>query len=61
MPNDRFSVGIKNVMIANKVLQKEKIEILESNIGGKFGRKLEYYSHEGEIKVDFLKGNIQII
>ena len=58
--NDRFSVGTKNVMIANKVLQNEKIAVLESNIGGNFGRKLIFYTHKGVIKVDILKSTPKI-
>ncbi len=55
---DQFGIGSKNIRIAQKVLQKEKITILESNTGGNFGRKLVFDTYEGKIKVDVLKSNI---
>jgi len=45
------SLGLENVNIARKILQKEKIEIKSEDVGGHLGRKVIFDVHNGHLMV----------
>ena len=49
--NNDSGLGIENVNIARKILQKEKIEIKSEDIGGYLGRKVIFDVHNGHLMV----------
>lgn len=49
------SVGPKNSLIAEQILQKENIRIIQKRIGGNVGRKIIFYTDTGEVFVKLLK------
>ncbi len=48
-------IGEANFTIAKKTLEKIKLHIVSQSIGGKLGRKVQFYPATGEIKVKFLE------
>lgn len=45
------NIGRKNIMLAKKYLKKNKINIVNDDTGGYFGRKILFNTHNGEILV----------
>lgn len=48
-------VGNQNIDMAFTILEKEKIRLVTSHVGGSLGRKLLFYSHTGEVFVQRVK------
>ncbi len=51
LENNNSALGIENVNIARKVLQKEKIKIQSEDIGGNLGRKVIFDMNTGHLMV----------
>lgn len=49
---EQFGVGRKNVLSAFETLERERLRVAASDVGGDRGRKLVYLTHTGEV---FLK------
>jgi chemotaxis protein CheD len=49
------SVGDRNIMLARDILGDERIPILGSDVGGKFGRKVIFFTDSGSVLVRKLK------
>lgn len=52
------SIGKQNIIAAIQTLNREKLKILSSDIGGLKGRKLYLVTHSGEVFVSKLKEQI---
>lgn len=52
------SIGKQNIIAAIQTLNREKVKILSSDIGGSKGRKLFLLTHSGEVFVSKLKEQI---
>lgn len=50
-----FRVGERNAELAIMVLEKEKIQIQSSSLGGPYGRKLHFFTDTGDVYLHFLK------
>ncbi len=50
----QFHIGDRNITIAKEVLEEEKIPIVSSSVGGKQGRKIIYYTNNGEVMHRFI-------
>ncbi|MEW6601361.1 MAG: chemotaxis protein CheD [Nitrospirota bacterium] len=46
-----FSIGRRNIFIAEDLLREERIPIVTGDVGGKFGRKLIFNSESGRVMV----------
>jgi chemotaxis protein CheD len=52
--NRKFSpknIGLKNIMVARKILAREKINIVSEDVGGEKGRKIVFNTDTSEIAV----------
>ncbi len=50
-----ISVGEQNVKMALKTIEKEKLKLMASDVGGHLGRKLYYYTHTNAVFIKRLK------
>lgn len=54
---NKFNIGLRNVEIAIQTLKEKKINILNSSIGGNYGRKIIYYTQTGEVIHRLIQNN----
>lgn len=54
-----FNIGLRNIELARKVLSEENIPIISSSVGGKFGRKILFFSDTGEVRLKYVGKNNQ--
>ncbi|MDA8088608.1 MAG: chemotaxis protein CheD [Nitrospiraceae bacterium] len=50
------SVGQQNVKTALRVIEKEKLQLRSSDVGGRSGRKLYYHTHTNVVYIKLLNG-----
>ena len=55
--SQEFSVGDRNIQCAMSILKKEKIKIIEKDVGGDLGRKIKFNSHTGAVTKKILQTN----
>jgi chemotaxis protein CheD len=53
--NTQFHIGRGNIEIAMEILQDKKIPVVSSSLGGKFGRKIVFRTHTGEVRHLYIK------
>lgn len=53
--NNHFSVGLRNIELAEKVLKELNIPIIAQSTGGKYGRKIIFNSGTGEVSQRYVK------
>ena len=46
----QFHIGERNIKLAMEMLEELRIPIVAKSVGGKLGRKIEYYTLTGEVK-----------
>ena len=46
---DTTSIGQKNIEIAMEIIRKESLRLMVSDVGGKLGRKVHFYTHTGKV------------
>lgn len=51
---DAFNIGIKNILIARKMLSQLQIPIMSQDVGGHSPRKLIFQTNTGTVKMDLL-------
>lgn len=49
MNNDSASIGQKNIEIALEIIRNENLHLAVSDVGGKMGRKVHFYTHTGKV------------
>ena len=54
-----FQIGERNIKLAWESLEELKIPILSSSVGGKYGRKIIFNTHTGEVKQKYVKREIK--
>ncbi len=55
--NNQFSIGERNVEVANTMLKEYKIRIYSSSTGGKLGRKIIFNTETGEVMHRFIQNH----
>lgn len=53
--HDRETVGRQNVITSSKAIERERLNLVSSDVGGEFGRKILFYTHTGEVLLKRLK------
>lgn len=48
-PNRSPTVGRQNIQFASETLRQEGLQLVGSDVGGRQGRKLLFYTHTGEV------------
>ncbi|MFA5074278.1 MAG: chemotaxis protein CheD [Nitrospirota bacterium] len=56
-----MNIGERNIMLAQDMLQEEKIPVISSDVGGKTGRKIIYDTSTGNVFVKKLANQIDDI
>jgi chemotaxis protein CheD len=56
---NQFHIGDRNIIIAKEILEEAKIPITGSSVGGKFGRKIIFFTHTGEVLHRFI-GDVKL-
>jgi chemotaxis protein CheD len=46
---DTASIGQKNIDIAREIIKNENLQIIVSDVGGRMGRKVHFYTHTGKV------------
>lgn len=59
--NAAMNIGARNILIAQDVLERERIPIMSSDVGGKTGRKIVYDLYTGSVLVKRLHMQIDDI
>lgn len=54
-----FQIGERNIKLAFDILYEMKISIVSSSVGGKFGRKIIFNTHTGEVKQRYVKREVK--
>jgi chemotaxis protein CheD len=49
MNEDTASIGQKNIEIALEIIRDEDLQLTISDVGGKMGRKVHFYTHTGKV------------
>jgi chemotaxis protein CheD len=52
--NASFNIGARNIEIALATLNEQSIPIVAKSVGGKFGRKILFFSETGEVRMKFV-------
>jgi chemotaxis protein CheD len=47
--DETASIGQKNIEIALEIIRNERLQIVVSDVGGKMGRKVHFYTHTGKV------------
>lgn len=55
--NSHFNIGQRNIEMAFKTLEEQKIPILAQSTGGTFGRKIIFNTGTGEVIQNYIKKN----
>ena len=53
-----LSVGRQNIEIALEVIAEVGLRLIVSDVGGKVGRKLRFYTHTGEVLLKRMAGSV---
>ena len=56
--NNQFQIGDRNIKVAQEMLRDYGIAIAGSSLGGKLGRKIEFNTQTGEVKMKFIEKQI---
>ncbi len=51
----QFHIGQRNIEVARIMLEEMKIPILSSSVGGKLGRKIEFYTSTGDVRQKYVQ------
>ena len=54
----QFHIGERNIKLAMEMLEELRIPIVAKSVGGKLGRKIEYYTLTGEVKQRYIDRTI---
>ena len=54
--SDFFLIGERNIEIAYAILEKENIPVISANVGGKYGRRIQFFTDTGDVYLNFIKG-----
>ena len=49
MNDETASIGQKNIAIALEIIRNESLQLTVTDVGGKMGRKVHFYTHTGKI------------
>jgi chemotaxis protein CheD len=49
-----FNIGKRNIELAFNTLVELKIPVISSSVGGKFGRKILFFSDTGEVRLKYV-------
>ena len=52
--NVSFEIGSRNIELAKSILLEKEIPIISTSVGGKFGRKIMFYSNTGEVRLKYV-------
>ncbi|MFP4090716.1 MAG: chemotaxis protein CheD [Cyclobacteriaceae bacterium] len=50
-----FNIGRRNVVLAKEILGSLGIEIVASSLGGDLGRKIQFYTGTGEVRMKYIQ------
>lgn len=53
--NQHFNIGQRNIEIASEKLKELDIRIVAKSVGGKLGRKIQFNTMTGEVKMKFIE------
>ena len=51
----QFHIGARNIEVARLFLEEKKIPIVSSSVGGKLGRKIEFFTSNGEVRQKYVQ------
>lgn len=51
----QFHIGARNIEVARLFLEEKKIPIISSSVGGKLGRKIEFFTSTGEVRQKYVQ------
>lgn len=51
----QFHIGLRNIEVAKQILEEKKIPIINSSVGGKLGRKIEFVTSSGEVRQKYVQ------
>lgn len=52
--NASFNIGLRNIEMGINQLQEHNIPIISKSVGGKFGRKILFYTGTGEVRMKYV-------
>lgn len=55
-----FNVGLRNIELAMEMLDKLNIKIIAKSVGGKNGRKIQFNTYDGSVKMKFVENSSNI-
>ncbi len=53
--NNQYTVGEKNYMIAQEILNNERITVIASSVGGTYGRKILFNTQTGGVRQKYIR------
>jgi chemotaxis protein CheD len=51
----QFHIGLRNIEVAKAMLEEMKIPIVSSSVGGKLGRKIEFFTGTGDVRQKYVQ------
>jgi len=59
--NSIFSIGSRNIILAQETLKNEKIPIVSFSVGGHLGRKVIVYTATGEVFISQIRQDVEVV
>ena len=53
-----FNIGARNIELAYDFLEKLRIPIMAASVGGKTGRKIQFNTFDGSVKMKFVQTSV---
>lgn len=54
----QFQIGKRNIQLANEILDDENIPVVSSSLGGKYGRKIIFFTDTGDVKQKYVQRQV---
>ena len=59
--NDLMRIGERNIEAVKRELKRHRVKIVAQDVGGNYGRTIEFYSENGMLSVKTIGHGIRVI
>lgn len=54
----QFDIGKRNIKLASEILNEKRIPVVSSSLGGKYGRKIIFFTDSGSVKQRYVQRQV---
>ena len=59
--NELLRIGERNVEAVRRELSRQRVEIVAEDVGGNYGRTIEFYSGDGSLSIRTIEHGTKVI